>query len=362
VPKILPLALAVAVVASLMAGAAPAQADTARLGNDVSAPQCRGTVPTALPAPPAFAILGVNGGVANTSNPCLAAQLAWAQTARGGTKQPIISFYVNTANPGLAASWWPATNQTQPATDVPRTPVTVANPYGLCTGLADAACAYVYGYSMALDDTTIRGVPVPGSQFWWLDVETINTWSTDKVANRASLEGMAAQLQSIGATVGLYSTNTHWFEIVGSVPKGTRLDPLPSWVALGPVSEKSATKGCGGVPLTNGGRIAVTQFVAGGFDYDVSCLTFTSRPKAKVVGAAKVGKKLTVKTGSWHPSGVKITYRWYRNGVPITKAVHAKYTLKKVDGGTKITVTVTAKKAGYSTVAKTSTAKKIAKK
>ena len=337
----------------------PAQADTTLLGNDVSAPQCRGTVPTPLPAPPAFAILGVNGGVANTSNPCLAAQLAWAQTSRGGTKQPIISFYVNTANPGLAGAWWPTSNQTQPATDVPRTPVAVANPYGLCTGLADAACAYVYGYSMALDDTTIRGVPNPGSQFWWLDVETINTWSADKAANRASLEGMAAQLQGIGARVGLYSTNIHWLEIVGSVPKGTRLDPLPSWIALGPVSEKSATKACGGVPLTTGGRISVTQFVAGGFDYNVSCLKFTSRPKAKVVGTAKVGKKLTVKTGSWHPSGVKITYRWYRDGVPITKAVHAKYTLKKADGGTKITVTVSAKKTGYSTVSKTSTAKKI---
>jgi hypothetical protein len=66
-----------------------------------------------------------------------------------------------------------------------------------------------------------------------------------------------------------------------------------------------------------------------------------------------------VKTGSWHPSGVKLSYRWYRNGTPITKATHASYTLRKADGGKKITVKVTAKKTGYSTVDKTSKAKRI---
>jgi hypothetical protein len=212
---------------------------------------------------------------------------------------------------------------------------------------------------MALDDSTVRGVPTPGSQFWWLDVETANTWSTDKAANRASLEGMAAQFQSIGGKVGLYSTRAHWFEIVGTVPKGTRLDPLPSWVALGPVSEKSAVKACGGVPLTTGGRVSVTQFVAGGFDYNASCLKFSSRPKAKIAGVVAVGKKLTVKTGSWHPSGVHLSYRWYRNGVAISKANHTTYKVRKADKGAKLTVVVTAKKTGYSTISKTSVAKKV---
>jgi hypothetical protein len=366
VPRFLALVLASAVAASLLVGAAPtaAMADGVPtgtlLGNDVSSPQCQGSAAGVLPAAPAFAVIGVNGGLANNSNPCFAAQLAWAQAARGGTKQPAISFYVNTANPGLAASWWPTSNATQPATaGVARTAVAVPNPYGTCAGASDAACAFVYGYSMALDDASVRGVPSPGAQTWWLDVEEINSWQPDKSANRASLEGMAALFSHIGAKVGLYSTPAHWIGIVGTVKKSSSLYALPSWIAVGPTTEATATKACGQVALTGGGRVSSIQFVAAGYDYDVSCLKFTSRPKAKVSGTAKVGKKLTVKTGSWHPSGVKLTYRWYRNGTAISKATHKTYTLRKSDGGKRITVKVTAKKTGYSTIDKTSKAKKI---
>ena len=364
VPRFLALAIASIVAASVLVGTPAMAAETVPtgplLGNDVSAPQCNGTAAGTLPAPPAFAVIGVNGGVANTSNPCFAAQLAWAQASRGGTKQPIISFYVNTANPGLAGSWWPTSNTTQPSSGtVTRSPVTVPNPYGTCAGANDAACAFVYGYSMALDDALVRGVPNPGAQTWWLDVETINTWQADKNANRASVEGMAALFTHIGAKIGLYSTPAHWFEIVGTVAKTSPLYAMPSWIAMGPTTEAKATKACGQVPLTAGGRVSSIQFVAAGFDYDVSCLKFSSRPKAKVSGTAKVGKKLTVKTGSWHPSGVKISYRWYRDGAPIAKATHASYKLRKADAGKRITVKVTAKKTGYSTVDKTSKAKRI---
>jgi hypothetical protein len=369
VPRILSLVIASIVAASVLVGVAPTAAMAegvptgALLGNDVSAPQCSGANAAALPAAPAFAIIGVNSGVANKSNPCFAAQLAWAQSSRGGTKQPAIAFYVNTANPGLAASWWPTSNLTQPATaDVPRTQVSVPNPYGDCAGAAGAACAFVYGYSMALDDATVRGVPDPGAQTWWLDVEEINSWDLlDKPANVASLEGMAALFSSLGARVGLYSTQSHWLGIVGVVPASSSLYTLPSWIAMGPTTEAKAMKGCGQSPLTAGGRVSVTQFLAAGFDYNVSCLKFTSRPKAKVTGTGAVGKKLAVKVGSWHPTGVKLTYRWYRDNVPITKATHKTYTLRKADAGTKITVTVTAKKTGYSTVAKTSKAKKVSR-
>lgn len=362
--KLLAFIVSAAVAASVIIGAAPAAAASpSLLGNDISAPQCAGPTAAVLPPVPAFAIIGVNGGVANTSNPCFAEQVAWAQGVTGGTKQPRISYYVNTANPGLAATWWPSSNQTQPATpEVARVPMVVPNPYGTCAYDASAACAFVYGYSLALDDATVRGVPNPATALWWLDVETANTWSTDKVANRAALEGMAALFTRIGAKVGLYATKAHWSEIIGVVPAATSLAALPSWIALGPTSERAATKACGTSPLTVGGRVSLVQFVSAGFDYNVSCLTFTDKPKPKIAGTKKVGKKLTVKAGSWHPSGAKLTFRWYRNGHAIAKATGKTYTLKKADGGKRITVKVTAKKNGYSTVSKVSTAKKIAKK
>jgi len=75
----------------------------------------------------------------------------------------------------------------------------------------------------------------------------------------------------------------------------------------------------------------------------------------KISGKAKVGKKLTAKPGAW-TSGTTFTYQWYANGKAIKGATKATLTLKKAQKGKKITVTVTGKKSGYATVAKTSKA------
>ena len=165
------------------AAAAPPPRVAEPVGIDVSWPQCGKT----LPKRPAFAIVGVNNGLANTTNPCLAAQLAWAETAPYPplTDQPRVALYVNTANPGLQGSWWPTSNHYGGAD--------VDNPYGVCgSGAGDfKACSYMYGYAKAYDDATIRGIDNPQDYLWWLDVETENSWQADKAANVADLEGMA---------------------------------------------------------------------------------------------------------------------------------------------------------------------------
>ena len=75
----------------------------------------------------------------------------------------------------------------------------------------------------------------------------------------------------------------------------------------------------------------------------------------KISGKVKVGKKLTAKPGAW-TSGTKFSYQWYANGKAIKGAKKATLTLKKAHKGKKITVTVTGKKSGYATMAKTSKA------
>ena len=96
--------LAAAAAAVLAFAALPAEAATAPgPGNDVSWPQCG----KALPKGQTFGIVGVNNGLANTTNPCLGTQLTWAGTSKGGTGQPLVALYVNTANPGASGSWWP---------------------------------------------------------------------------------------------------------------------------------------------------------------------------------------------------------------------------------------------------------------
>lgn len=259
-------AVAMAVVAPTAAFAKPPGPEAkpvavSTLGNDISWPQCG----RAFPAGQAFGIVGVTGGLANDSNPCFAAQLSWAQGSSGATGQPKAALYVNTANPGILADWWPSGNTTKQGTPV-------GNPYGTCAHGDDEACAYVYGYSMAQDDATIRGVATPSSYLWWLDVETENTWSPSNLhANAAVLEGMTAYFKGIGARVGLYSTNFQWSVIVGPVSATSNLNGLPSWLA-GASSEKDARSRClSGTPLTPGGSVALIQYVAKNLDYNVSC-------------------------------------------------------------------------------------------
>lgn len=76
--------------------------------------------------------------------------------------------------------------------------------------------------------------------------------------------------------------------------------------------------------------------------------------KPKITGTAKVGKKLTVKRGTWSPSGLSYTYRWYRNGKAITSATKSTYKLTKSDKGKYLAVKVTAKRSGYQTLSLTS--------
>jgi hypothetical protein len=236
-----------------------AKQTTSLLGNDISWPQCNKRLPTGQ----AFGIVGVNNGLANNTNPCFAAQLTWAQQSKGGTGQPLVALYVNTANPGLAGSWWPSSNTYGG--------VTVSNPYGTCNGGNDEACAYMYGYAKAYDDASIRGVSNPASYLWWLDVETINSWEPNKAANAADLEGMVTYFQSIGAQVGLYSTSYQWNLIVGTVSSTSNLNNLRSWIP-GARTEAGAKANCAATPLTSGSPVVLTQFVSHSLDYDYSCI------------------------------------------------------------------------------------------
>ncbi|WP_337587579.1 hypothetical protein [Crystallibacter crystallopoietes] len=129
----------------------------------------------------------------------------------------------------------------------------------------------MYGYAKAYDNVDLRGVDNPTTYLWWLDVETENSWSTDKLANRADLEGMTYYLRSIGARVGLYSTSFQWGQIVGEVPSTSNLYKLPSWLA-GARTLNGAKNNCGSAPLTAGGQVTLTQFVSRGLDYDYSCI------------------------------------------------------------------------------------------
>ncbi|HMQ66421.1 MAG TPA: CHAP domain-containing protein [Arachnia sp.] len=80
----------------------------------------------------------------------------------------------------------------------------------------------------------------------------------------------------------------------------------------------------------------------------------SATPTPRITGTAKVLKKLTAVPGAWAPSGVTLSYQWRRDGAAIKGATKPTYTLTADDLGAKISVKVTGKKRGYTSVSKTS--------
>lgn len=88
-------------------------------------------------------------------------------------------------------------------------------------------------------------------------------------------------------------------------------------------------------------------------------LAFGSTPV--IAGTARVGSKLAPEFAfDWQPKPT-LTYQWLRNGKAIKGATSRTYTPVVADLAQKVSVRVTAAKSGYTTVVRTSSAKKIAK-
>ena len=231
---------------------------------DISYPQCGRPFPTNSE----FGIVGVNHGIVFKANPCLGPgdgppELTWA----GGVTAQL---YANTGNPGPdLSSRWPD-GQTSP-----RQCNTAAAP-----GSDTADCAYDYGWNAMADGyKTAAGAYVslglaspgatrtPSPNVWWLDVEITNSWRPDPALNVAGLEGAVAYLQSMDVVdIGFYSTQYQWDQITGGT---TVFAAHPSWVA-GAGSVLEAAGSCGAKGFT-GGRVAMAQYPAGGFDANLLC-------------------------------------------------------------------------------------------
>jgi alpha-L-rhamnosidase len=79
----------------------------------------------------------------------------------------------------------------------------------------------------------------------------------------------------------------------------------------------------------------------------------------KITGRAKVGSTLTSSAGAW-PAGAAVSYQWNRDGKAIAGATGSAYRLIGKDAKAKVSVTVTAKVAGYDTATASSRAVTVA--
>ena len=285
-------------------------------GIDVSYPQCGATLPTGE----AFAVIGVNGGLANDYNSCLSSQWTYASRLTKTTSQPAAQAYLNTGDAGNSVADWPSPSQpggyaaAHPGTltsDTSGGPAYYYTTSGNCafaqgsTAVGDNSpgCAYIYGYDMVagITYTDSSGSPqsvvgdaaefhgaTNGGQLYaqpaWLDIETSNSWQPQTDAgyamNIADLQGMvdairdeAAADSTAAAPIGLYTTASQWQQITGLTSATTapgNLGDLPVWIP-GARTQRGAASNCSQTPFNGGGTVSITQWFTSSYDADYSC-------------------------------------------------------------------------------------------
>jgi hypothetical protein len=258
---VLVVALAVIVVVVVVIALGGSASPTT--GYDASYPQCGGS----YPSNPLFGIVGVNRGLANNANPCIGGELRWARGTPGEKrpKQPAVSLYINTANPGgHHIADWPS-GGTAPG-------------YGACNGQLTNACSFIYGEQRAahsyrlvavLDPFTAKTAP------WWLDVELRASWAGTYQLNIAALQGFLAGLHNAGATgpIGIYSTGAQWKDITGLTAQTTPTvfnGELPDWIAGTAATLTQAQKNCASGGFT-GVAPTLAQYRKSSLDADLRC-------------------------------------------------------------------------------------------
>ena len=198
-------------------------------GYDINWPQCAGprsprTVP--LPGPPnhpsgtvdfTVAVVGVDGWAIGSQNPCLRAEVQWAEKARKPKGSPYdLYIFLNS----------PSSSDT----------IDLKGPAGTCarfSGTRQESClAYNYGYNSARIARQYAVSQGAASPMWWLDIENDlcgQYWSCHPALNARTIQGALDFLHAHKLTVGIYSTSVQWQGITGGyVPHGPQ---VPIWVA-----------------------------------------------------------------------------------------------------------------------------------
>ena len=83
-----------------------------------------------------------------------------------------------------------------------------------------------------------------------------------------------------------------------------------------------------------------------------------SAANPSITGTAKVGSTLTAKASAWAP-GATLSYQWLLDGKAIKGATARTYKLLAAQKGKRISLTVTQRANGYTTVSKTSASIKV---
>ncbi len=185
----------------------------------------------------------------------------------------------------------------------------------------------------------------PGYKMAWVKV------TTPAVTARESTRAISGTL-TVGSKVTL--TRDPWYDRVDSdvqwLRDGARIDGAYGWSYVLTRADAGTKLSVSVSPTATGGMYQTLNASA-----RVAGLPLISATPT-IAGTVKGGNVLTVKRGTWS-WGTAFTYRWLRNGVPISGATASTYKVRTADKGNKITVRVTGSRFGYTTVSRTSGAR-----
>ncbi len=207
-------------------------------GYDISYPQCGKD----YPENPAHAVIGINGGRPFTDNPCFAHQYEWALE--------------NYAKPAVYMNLSYLTEKNRQF---------ALNGPWQCDEADDSCLSYNLGYQAAVFSyDNIENIKTKPSM-WWLDIETMNTWSQNKELNKLVIQGALDFLNENYQPVGIYSTNYQWETIAGDYKPH-----LPVWAA-GAKNKETASLKCHQAYAFTGGKVLMVQYTQDNFDHNYQC-------------------------------------------------------------------------------------------
>jgi len=223
---------------------------------------------------------------------------------------------------------------------------------------------------------SVDGEPVPGATKWAFSLDSRHLNTTVTVDVTGSLKGYYPETRSTGAgIIGLGTLRTMPPSISGTAQVGSPLSVTHRvWTAgttyryqwtAGGVDVAGATGASFTPAPSHLGKVITVRLAGSKAGYrtasitsagvKIAAATLTSATPTITGTAAKVGVKLTAKTGTW-TAGTTFAYQWAANGVTVKGATASTFTPTAGLVGRTITVTVIGKKAGYTTAAKTSKA------
>ena len=249
----------------------------------------------------------------------------------------------------------------------------------------------VQGGSWTPDGTALtyswhaNGTPISGATGKTFVPTTAQTTKTLTVSVTAAKPGFAPTTVDSEATAPVVDeaapkviTNTvaptitggseigSWVEVAGGTWSPSGVSFAYQWYRAGKaVSGGTKTR----YKLTSADRGKTITVKVTGSKTGLPSLSKTSRATAKVTDPALVVSKtpaitgtpftgmwIGVDPGTWSPSGVKLSYQWYRSGKAVSGGTRDAYKVTAADLGKTIVVKVTGAKTGYPKLSKSSKA------